>query len=122
MADLLADGSINTASHFEVTYEGHEFTFRLPDGRLVERFKVGPARVPNCDDWLRETAATSTTTPRTASANVATLPLVLESWPANATSLPQGANATVGAVFSVCPAAEEREASAARASLGYARL
>jgi hypothetical protein len=120
MADLLADGSINTASHFEVTYEGHEFTFRLPDGRLVEHFKVGPARAPNCDDWMRETAATSTTR-RAESERLTALPLVLDTWPTNATSSPtSGANSTVGAVFSVCPASQE--VTATRASLGYALL
>jgi len=45
MADLLTgDGE----PHHEVTYVGHDFVFRLADGRLVDRHKVAPALVQTC--------------------------------------------------------------------------
>ena len=47
MADLIA-GPSGEGSHHEVTYMGHDFVFRLADGRLAHRHKVAPAVVPTC--------------------------------------------------------------------------
>jgi hypothetical protein len=97
------------APHFEVTYEGHEFTFRLTDGRLVQRVVVGPARAPDCDARPRQAAAQAALQiagqDRCRAWHADNAPVCVQGWPANATAPAAAAIATAGAVVGVCPTA-----------------